>query len=37
MNKLRKIIIHTVGVGAHNVNFMKALAHENGGKYVKAD
>jgi hypothetical protein len=37
MNKLRKIIIHTVGVGAHNVGFMKALAHENGGKYVKAD
>jgi hypothetical protein len=37
LNKLRKITIHTVGVGAHNVSFMKALAEQNGGKYVKAD
>ncbi len=37
LNKLRKITIHTVGVGDHNVPFMQKLAEQNDGKYVKAD
>ncbi len=36
MNRLRKIIIHTIGVGREQVEgFMRALAEENGGKFVR--
>ncbi|MEK7867435.1 MAG: HEAT repeat domain-containing protein [Planctomycetota bacterium] len=36
MNRLRKIIIHSIGVGRDQVeSFMKSLAEENGGKYVR--
>ncbi|MBI4568842.1 MAG: VWA domain-containing protein, partial [Planctomycetes bacterium] len=33
MNRARKIVIHTVGVGDHDRVFMRGLAEENGGKY----
>lgn len=35
MNRLRKIVIHTVGVGRGiNVNFMRSLAEDTGGTFV---
>ncbi len=35
MNRVRKIVIHTIGVGsAINVNFMRSLAEDNGGTFV---
>jgi hypothetical protein len=33
-NRLKRIKIHTIGVGGHNVAFMSELARRNGGKYV---
>ncbi len=38
MNRLRRIVIHTIGVGKdENRPFMKALADQNGGTYVHRD
>ncbi|MBN2490170.1 MAG: HEAT repeat domain-containing protein [Planctomycetes bacterium] len=35
LNRLRRITIHTVGVGKdHNIDFMRRLAEENGGTYA---
>jgi len=35
LNRLRRITIHSVGVGKnHNVDFMRKLAEENGGMYA---
>ncbi|MHC4472353.1 MAG: HEAT repeat domain-containing protein [Planctomycetota bacterium] len=33
-NKLKRVKIHTIGVGGHNASFMSMLARENDGKYV---
>jgi len=33
-NQLKKVTIHTIGIGAHNMAFMSQLAAENNGKYV---
>jgi hypothetical protein len=33
-NRLRRIKIHTIGIGGHNAAFMSTLASENGGTYV---
>jgi len=33
-NKLKKVTIHTIGIGNHNMAFMSQLAAENNGKYV---
>jgi hypothetical protein len=33
-NKLKRVKIHTIGVGGHNVSFMSMLASENNGRYV---
>jgi hypothetical protein len=33
-NKLKRVVIHTIGIGGHNVAFMSTLASENGGTYV---
>jgi hypothetical protein len=33
-NRLKKVTIHTIGVGGHNVAFMSRLAAENNGRYV---
>ena len=32
--RLARIRIHTVGVGAHDKNFMKSLAEDHGGTYI---
>ncbi|MCI0340906.1 MAG: HEAT repeat domain-containing protein [Planctomycetales bacterium] len=38
MNRLRRIVVHTIGVGKdENRPFMKALADQNGGTYVHRD
>ncbi|MEW6742434.1 MAG: HEAT repeat domain-containing protein [Planctomycetota bacterium] len=34
VNKLRKIVIHTIAIGIFEKSFMKMLAHENGGRFV---
>ncbi|MEZ6196315.1 MAG: HEAT repeat domain-containing protein [Planctomycetota bacterium] len=35
LNKLRRVVIHTIGVGRdHDANFMRLLAEETGGQYV---
>jgi hypothetical protein len=34
MNRTRRIRIHTVGVGDHDREFLKALAEQTGGEYV---
>lgn len=36
-NKLRRVVIHTIGIGQDNRAFMQALAKENGGTYVHRD
>ena len=36
-NKLRRVVIHTIGIGQDNRGFMQALAKENGGTYVHRD
>ncbi|MCU0727647.1 MAG: HEAT repeat domain-containing protein [Planctomycetes bacterium] len=33
-NRLKRVTIHAIGVGGHNVAFMSRLASENGGQYV---
>lgn len=33
-NRLKRITIHTIGIGDHNAAFMSTLANENGGTYV---
>ena len=33
-NSLKKVTIHAIGIGGHNVTFMSTLARENGGKYT---
>ncbi len=33
-NALKRVTIHAIGVGGHNVAFMSRLASENGGQYV---
>ena len=33
-NRLKRIKIHTIGIGGHNAAFMSTLAMENGGIYV---
>jgi VWA domain-containing protein/HEAT repeat protein/PBS lyase HEAT-like repeat-containing protein len=33
-NRLKRITVHTIGIGGHNVAFMATLASENGGTYV---
>ncbi|MEN8150246.1 MAG: HEAT repeat domain-containing protein [Planctomycetota bacterium] len=33
-NQLKKVTIHAIGVGGHNVAFMSRLAAENNGRYV---
>jgi Mg-chelatase subunit ChlD len=33
-NRLKRITIHTIGIGGHNAAFMSTLALENGGAYV---
>ena len=33
MNRLRQIVIHTISFGSSK--FMKALADQNGGRYVE--
>ncbi len=33
-NRLKRITIHTIGIGDHNAAFMSTLAMENGGTYV---
>ena len=33
-NRLKRIKVHTIGIGGHNVAFMSRLASENGGTYV---
>ena len=34
INKVRKIVLHTIAIGDFQKNFMKALAKDNGGVYV---
>ncbi|MHC5079829.1 MAG: hypothetical protein ACYTHN_12465 [Planctomycetota bacterium] len=34
-NGIRKIQIHTVGIGDHDADFLQRLAEQNGGTYVK--
>ena len=34
MNSFRRIVIHCIGIGGHDREFMKGLAEDNGGKYV---
>jgi hypothetical protein len=33
-NRLKRITVHTIGIGGHNAAFMSMLAQENGGTYV---
>ena len=33
-NRLRKMVIHTIGIGEHQLELMTRLAHENGGTHV---
>ncbi len=33
-NRLKRIKVHTIGIGGHNAAFMSTLAMENGGTYV---
>lgn len=36
INKFRKLVIHTIGVGQGQVEyFLRSLAEQNGGKYVR--
>ena len=33
-NRLKRITVHTIGIGGHNAAFMSQLARENNGTYV---
>ena len=33
-NRLKRVVVHTIGIGGHNAAFMSRLARENGGTYV---
>ncbi len=34
LNRSRKIVVHAIGIGEHNVSFMRALAEATGGEYA---